>query len=31
VSNGAGSATGVAPLPESQIEKMDASVLRELL
>ena len=30
-SNGAGSATGVAPLPESQIEKMDPSVLRELL
>ena len=30
-SNGAGSATGVAPLPDSQIEKMDASVLRELL
>jgi len=30
-SNGAGSATGVAPLPESQIEKLDASVLRELL
>jgi len=30
-SNRAGSATGVAPLPDSQIEKMDASVLRELL
>ena len=30
-SNGAGSATGVAPLPDSQIEKPDASVIRELL
>jgi len=30
-SNGAGSATGVAPLPDSQIEKMYPSVLRELL
>src|SRR5215472_5730037 len=30
-SNGAGSATGVAPLRESQFEKLDASVLRELL
>ena len=29
-SNGAGSATGVAPSPDSQIEKPDASVLREL-
>jgi hypothetical protein len=30
-SNGAGSATGVAPLPESQIETLDASTIRELL
>jgi len=30
-SNGAGSASGVAPLPESQIERLDASLLRELL
>jgi len=30
-SNGAGSASGVAPLPDSQIEKMYPSVLRELL
>ena len=30
-SNGAGSATGVAPLPESQIESLNESLLQELL
>ena len=30
-SNGAGSATGVAPLPESQIENLNESLLQELL
>ena len=30
-SNGAGSATGVAPLPESQIETLEASRVQELL
>ena len=30
-SNGAGSASGVAPLPGTQIEKLDASAIRELL
>src|SRR5262249_18352822 len=30
-SNGAGSATGVAPLPNSQIDELDASMLQDLL
>jgi hypothetical protein len=30
-SNGAGSATGVAPLPESQIESLNESLLQELI